>query len=272
MKSSCLTDAKVLRNEQIATDIFRITMQAESIAEAASPGQFVMVKAMEKIADPPLLRRPFSIHQATSNGRLQILFKKLGKGTEFLASRQPGDVLNLLGPLGRGFSLPEQPANICLIGGGMGGAPLFYLAKQLSLNLSAGSKLKVLLGAASAKELVVLQKDFASLGASVDTATDDGTAGHHGLVTELLDKVIPPAEKWQVFTCGPHPMMKAIAVYCLEKAWPCQVSLETLMACGISACLGCAVPSARQLLDSNEPYLHVCKDGPVFEAEEVAWI
>jgi dihydroorotate dehydrogenase electron transfer subunit len=272
MSSSFQTDAEVLRNEMISPDICRLTLQANHIADSASPGQFVMVRAAAKPGDPPFLRRPFSIHQTSANGRLQILFKILGKGTSFLSGCQQGDVLSLVGPLGKGFILPVQPANICIIGGGMGIAPLFYLTKQLSVNLPSGSNLKVMIGAAKAGELVVLQKDFQSLGASVHMATDDGSAGHHGLVTDLLKKELPTAFKWQVFSCGPHPMMKAVATYCQKKGWPCQVSLETLMACGVSACLGCAIPGSHQQNNNLEPYLHVCKDGPVFEAGEVEWI
>ncbi len=263
-------EAEVLRNEKITEDISRLTLQAPAIAEAATAGQFVMVKA-SKDFDQPLLRRPFSIHQATANGRLQILFKTIGKGTAFLSTRQAGDILSLVGPLGRGFTLPSQPANICVVGGGMGIAPLFYLTKQLLRSNTEHKAIKVFLGAATASEISDLQDDFASLGVTVYTATDDGSAGHHGLVTELLTNKLDQAGNWQVFSCGPHPMMKAIASYCLKKKWSCQVSLETLMACGIAACLGCAIRGSGQAADNSKPYLHVCKEGPVFEAGEVAW-
>ncbi|MCK4839855.1 MAG: dihydroorotate dehydrogenase electron transfer subunit, partial [Desulfobulbaceae bacterium] len=130
----------------------------------------------------------------------------------------------------------------------------------------------VFLGAATASEIKVLQNDFAGLGGlTVLVATDDGSTGHHGLVTELLTDNLDQAGNWQVYSCGPHPMMKAVASYCFARNWSCQVSLETLMACGISACLGCAIRGSGQGVDSNKPYLHVCKDGPVFAAGDVAW-
>lgn len=263
-------EAEVLHNEKITEDICRLTLSAPGIVEAASAGQFVMVRASDNF-DQPLLRRPFSIHQVSEDGRIQILFKIVGKGTAFLATRKKGDALNLVGPLGKGFALPSQPANICIIGGGMGGAPLFYLTKQILRHQGDHSQVMVFLGAASAGEVANLRKDFADLGVKVLVATDDGSDGHHGLVTELMASNLDHNEKWTVFSCGPHPMMKAIASYCLKRSWPCQVSLETLMACGISACLGCAIRASGQINDVAKPYLHVCKDGPVFEAGEVAW-
>lgn len=264
-------EAEVLRNEKITTEITRLTLLAPEISTSAGAGQFVMIKAGLD-GNPPLLRRPFSIHDILPGGKIKILFKKVGRGTLYLSKCQPGDSLSLVGPLGRGFSLPAQPANICLIGGGMGIAPLFCLAKQL---LAAGlnpAAVKVLLGSATASEINVLNSDFRTLGVSVFNATDDGSNGHHGLVTDLLHDKLTSAQHWHIFSCGPHPMMKAIARYCLEKNWPCQVSLETMMACGISACLGCAIPSSSDYKsDNDKPYLHVCKDGPVFAAGDVAW-
>lgn len=264
-------EAEVLHNEKITADICRLTLMAPAIAGAARAGQFVMVKA-HKDFDPPLLRRPFSIHQATEEGHLQILFKTIGQGTTFLSTRQPGDILDLLGPLGRGFTLPRQPENICIVGGGMGIAPLFYLTRRLLSSTIEHNGIKVFLGAATACEVELLQQEFADLGVEVLTATDDGSFGHHGLVTELLSVKLDLLKHWNVYTCGPHPMMTALSGFCLEKKWPCQVSLETLMACGISACLGCAIRSSEQMVVNNKPYMHVCKEGPVFEAGEVAWL
>lgn len=263
-------EAEVLRNEKITDDICRLTLLAPAITGAAHAGQFVMVKA-HKDFDPPLLRRPFSIHQATGEGQLQILFKTIGQGTAFLATRKIGDKLDLLGPLGRGFTIPKRPENICIIGGGMGIAPLFYLTKQLLNSNIEHKAIKVFLGAATGSEVELLQQEFAGLRVEVLTATDDGSFGHHGLVTELLTDSLGQTESWQVYSCGPHPMMRAVANYCLSRKWPCQVSLETLMACGIGACLGCAIRGSDQKVDNSKPYHHVCKEGPVFAAGEVAW-
>lgn len=264
-------EAEVLRNEKITSGITRLTLAAPEIAAAATPGQFVMVKA-GRAGDQPLLRRPFSIHANLADGKIQLLFKTVGKGSLYLSTRRPGDYLSLVGPLGRGFALPVQAENICLVGGGMGAAPLYYLATQILAGGGKPEDLNVLLGAATASEVEALGNDFSTLGVTVFIATDDGSMGHHGLVTDLLKGKLNLAQQWSVFSCGPQPMMRAIASYCLEKRWPCQVSLETMMACGISACLGCAVASSYDYQTANnKAYLHVCKDGPVFAAGDVAW-
>jgi dihydroorotate dehydrogenase electron transfer subunit len=264
-------EAELLRKEKITNDVWRLTLLAPDLAKAAGAGQFVMVRAGKSLG-PPLWRRPFSIHQVLVGGGIQLLIKVVGPGTEFIVGRQPGEFLNLVGPLGKGFTLPDHSENVCIIGGGVGAAPLFYLASQLVGGAIKPEFIKIFLGGATASDILILKKDFAALGVSVEVATDDGTAGYHGLVTELLFNRLRPDNPWRVYSCGPHPMMKSVARYCLERKWPCQVSLETLMACGISACLGCAVPSSGQTANNGEgPYLHVCKEGPVFEAGEVAW-
>lgn len=264
-------EAPVLRNEQITPDIYRLTLEAPAITELSNPGQFVMVKGADN-KGLPLLRRPFSIHQSSADGKLQILFKKLGPGTSFLARKVAGEILSLVGPLGKGFSLSDLTKHICVIGGGMGMAPLFYLTEELLCNPAKSQQIKVLMGSTTGNEIRGIGNDFKNLGAEVHLATDDGSAGHQGLVTDLLASKLNQDEKWSVLTCGPYPMMKGVVEFCRRKEWPCQVSMETLMACGISACLGCAVQAAAQNNNPQEPYLHVCKDGPVFRAEELEWI
>lgn len=256
--------AEIVHQEALGPQIFRMTLRAPEIAAAARPGQFVMVRVAE--GHDPLLRRPFSIHQTTDAGLVRILYKVLGKGTAILADMTPGKHLNLVGPLGRGFD-QSRAESVCLVGGGMGMAPLYFLAKDILRRMRIPRPV-VLLGARTAAEIVRLARDFADLGLEPHVATDDGTMGHHGTVVGLLPVHLDPGQQWSICTCGPHPMMKAVATTCRQHDWKCQVSLETMMACGISACLGCAVPAA----DLAGPYLHVCKDGPVFEAGEVAWL
>jgi len=261
---------EITRNEELAPRVVRITLAAPEIAANSKPGQFVMVKASDK--GIPLLRRPFSIHQATSNGRIQLLVKVVGQGTGYLARRKKGDVLEVVGPLGQGFhSLAEQNAKVCVIGGGVGAAPLFFLVKEL-LRTKPPNQIKVLLGNDTAKELEILKSDFANLGTVPLLATDDGSTGHHGFVTDLMAEHLGKELFSQVFTCGPKPMMYKVVKFCEAQNWSCQVSLETVMACGISACLGCTVKSSQIKLEgSGRPFLHVCKDGPVFNAGDVAW-
>ena len=262
--------AEVTRKELLAPDIVRLTLRAPEVAALAVPGQFIMVKVSSGIT--PLLRRPFSIHQSGANEWLQILFKVVGKGTDLLADKEPGEALDIIGPLGHGYSLPPETCrNVCLVGGGMGIAPLFFLAKEL-LMTRPDIQVKVFLGAGKGSELSTLQGDFAGLGVTVDIATDDGSLGFPGFVTDLLRQTLDRSQAWQFYCCGPHPMMKKVVEFCATGRWPCQVSLETMMACGISACLGCTIRSSPQkALSSNTPFLHVCKDGPVFASGDVAW-
>jgi len=257
--------AEVLRQEQLTPEIFRLTLRAPEIAANARPGQFVMIRT--SLGYDPLLRRPLSIHQTIGNSQVQLLYKVVGKGTRLLAAMTPGRQVHLTGPLGHGFELAGRQA-VCLVGGGMGIAPLYFLAREI-LRTTSLPKCIVLLGARNAAELGPLPRDFMDIGASQTyLATDDGSLGHHGYVAELLPLHLAPNLQWTVYTCGPQPMMKGVAGHCRKQGWECQVSLETMMACGVGACLGCAIPRA----DLSGPYLHVCKDGPVFQAAEVAWL
>ncbi|MDA8165679.1 MAG: dihydroorotate dehydrogenase electron transfer subunit [Desulfobacteraceae bacterium] len=255
--------AKVLKSERLATDVCRLTLLCPDIAKKARPGQFVMLRIAPAALDP-LIRRPFSIYQTTAGGQLQILYKVVGKGTGIMAGLHPGDMVDLVGPLGTGFPIDVRPRH-CLIGGGMGAAPLFFLATWLLRHPDAEPV--VLLGARNREELRAIAPEFENLGIPVGLATDDGSEGHHGYVVDLLaDSLTGEERPWHVFSCGPYPMLRAVAKLCHLRSRRCHVSLETMMACGIGACLGCALPRA-----GLNGYLHVCRDGPVLEAGQVAW-
>ena len=243
----------------MAPDVFRLTLQAPKIAADARPGQFVMVRVIDGL--DPLLRRPFSIHRSFADGSISLLFKVIGKGTEMLARRCIGDQLDLVGPLGNGFEFSDDRP-VCLIGGGMGIAPLLFLAEQLHSTGRETKKDHVLLGARNKDELTPLADEFSALGYTVQLATDDGSIGHKGFIPDLLGFVLPTVE--QVYTCGPHLMMKNVVRQCQQAEVNCQVSLETHMACGMGACLGCTVNGKRGLV-------HVCKQGPVFNADQLEW-
>ncbi len=238
---------------------------APDIAPAAQPGQFVMVRIGDN--NDPLLRRPLSIHHATRDGLLQLLFKVVGRGTELLAHLKVGEKLSVLGPLGNGFSMGD-PRKACLVGGGLGIAPLYFLASRFIQQASCGTgpsvMPRVILGARNREELEPLVLDFQNLGVEVLAATDDGSMGYHGLVTDVLRKLNLGAE-CEVYTCGPRPMMAAIHHFCQKENMACQVSVETAMACGMGACLGCAVPV------KEGGYKHACSDGPVFASRELLW-
>ncbi len=251
---------KIIRIECLSPDVFRLTLESLEIASRAKPGQFVMVRAGN--GKDPLLRRPFSISQ-TSNGKyFQILFKVVGRGTSMLAHCREGEFLSVLGPLGNGFQYNCQADN-CLVGGGMGIAPLLFLGKSMLQNCTVKPP-TIVLGARNNEELAPLIKDFKDLGLSVYPATDDGSLGMHGLVTDVL-KGLDLSPDCQMSVCGPGPMMTAVHFFCKERGISCQASMETAMACGMGACLGCIVPLAKG------GYGHACTDGPVFDTKELLW-
>lgn len=251
----------LLANERLSANYFRLVLSAPQIAAQAQPGQFVMVACGPTL--DPLLRRPFSIHRCPGDGSLHLLIKIVGKGSELLAGLAAGAPLDLLGPLGRGFCLqPTLPS--VLVGGGVGIAPLLFLVERYKLDAACAVLPAVFLGGQTGGDVTQLASEFQQLGCSVTVATDDGSLGHHGLVTEPLQGVLPQFGK--AYVCGPTAMMAATAALCKAAGIACEVSLEAHMACGLGACLGCTVHGA------DGGYLHVCKHGPVMPAEEVAWI
>ena len=287
------TLSKIAYNKEIAPGHFKIALSAPLIAKKAKPGQFVHVL----IGGDTLLRRPFSIHSVSCSrsavSGIEILYKVVGRGTELLSKKKSGESLDIIGPLGNGFKLPVTPrlrsgqasyglrvTNV-LIAGGMGVAPLVFLAEKLS-NPKAHSptcperkrgKPTALIGARDKNSLVCVN-EFKKLGCDVKIATDDGSAGHKGFVSELLKKELTAhpstllgtssSQPTALYACGPNPMLKEIARICKENKIDCQVSLEEKMACGVGACLGCAVMT-------KDGYKMACKDGPVFNAEEIIW-
>lgn len=253
--------ATVEQLEQLSAENYLLTLHAPGIAAAAQPGQFVMVGVGE--GKDPLLRRPFSLNQVETGGRIRILFKVVGRGTKILSHADKGDRLPLLGPLGNGFNI-DPTKQACLVGGGMGIAPMLFLAEHLSKAENRQEADIIILGGRNREELEPLVDDFDRLGMKLFTVTDDGSFGEHGLVTDVLASVQLSSDSI-VYSCGPKPMLFAVYQCSREKGATCQVSIESMMACGMGACLGCSVPA------TGGGYVHVCTDGPVFNAEELAW-
>ena len=251
----------VLRVEQFTDLHFRITLEAPQIAAAARPGQFVMIHTGR--GKDPLLRRPFSIHQTSGERTIQIYFKVVGRGTDILARVRDGETLSVFGPLGRGYRVKTDGPAV-LVAGGLGIAPMLFLAKEISRVKKDSTEDLILLGARDKAEIVPLIDDFQQFGIHVQTATDDGSHGHHGFVTELLMQH-ELSKKSTVYSCGPEPMMAGVAGICKAAGIACQVSVESVMACGMGACLGCTRPA------KNGTYTHVCINGPVYNAEELIW-
>ena len=228
--------------------------RAPEIASEARPGQFVMVRCSEGY--DPLLRRPLSIHRLSPEG-LALLFAVVGRGTDWLARRVEGDTIDLLGPLGNGFSIHPQSKRVLLVAGGMGVAPLLFLAEEATRR---GLSATLLLGAQTAAQ--VYPGDSMPSQAELVFVTEDGSLGRKGLVTEPLPALLPDAD--QVFACGPVSMYTSMMNLEALDGKPAQVSLEVRMGCGVGACFGCGV-------ETRGGMKQVCRDGPVFELREVIW-
>ena len=226
----------------------------EAMASQVSCGQFVHIKC----GHSRLLRRPISICGIDKTaGTLRFVFQIRGQGTAELAQFQPGCIIEILAPLGNGFPVDKSKRTL-LVGGGIGVPPLLGVAAQL------GEKAIAVLGFRT-KGAVILEEDFQAAGAKTFIATDDGSYGHHGLVTDLCQD----QDFDCVMACGPAPMLKAVKALAEQRGVPCYVSVEERMACGIGACLGCAVALNKE--DGTPYFGHVCKDGPVFESHRVVW-
>jgi len=258
---SRLEKAMVLNNRQVGPELFVMEVSASVVAGKCQPGQFLHIKPGG--TDDPLLRRPLSIYDVVAgSGRISLLYRVVGKGTGLLTGIKVNDYIDVMGPLGRGFTLPDQPENILLVGGGVGIAPLLFLGRVLR---ARQCQVTVLCGTGTAAQLVAGDR-FQRLGIAWVPATMDGSEGFKGLVTDILDNSMEtPANFDRVYTCGPEPMMAVVAGWAQARNIWGEVSLEEHMACGVGACLGCA----RKLKNNDNGYVKVCKDGPVFNISEV---
>lgn len=258
------TEARILRSFPEQQDYQVIVLSAPEIASQARAGQFVHLRVNRRSSDP-LLRRPISILLADPQaGEVRLLVRKVGRGTELLAEMAEGAAVDLLGPLGNGFDLPQPGRDILLVAGGVGVAPLIYLADVLQ-QAHDNFRVRGLFGGASQQHLP-LWTEFAGRCEEFYVSTEDGSAGEQGLVTDLLTTQLARGDAQAVYTCGPRPMMAAVARQCAEAGLPCYASLEQWMGCGVGACLGCVVPGT-----GDREFVRVCKDGPVFKADEIAW-
>jgi len=248
-----LTRAAIREVTPLAPEVVRLTLDAPELAPLAKPGQFVHIRCGEE----NLLRRPISVCDAKGES-LTLVVQRKGKGTAYLSERRPGDVLDLLGPLGHGFEIGE--GRYLLVGGGIGTPPLLYAARS-------APQADAVLGF-RAGDAVILEEDFRSICGAVVVTTEDGAYGRPGNVTGPLKEMLESGSYAGVLACGPRPMLRAVAEACAAFQVPCQVSLEERMGCGVGACLVCACRTAK---DGREEMRRVCKDGPVFRAEEVCW-
>lgn len=257
---------KVLSNTPVAPGYHRIGLSCHRQYAHAVPGQFVMVRLIPQM--DPLLPRPFSIHRLTrQDGRvtgLELLFKVVGKATRALSLKKPGDYLDLTGPLGHGFSIPAEARHIRIVAGGIGVAPMVFLLDDLKQHRHDLANVQVFLGGKSKADLLCLN-DFSACGVPVHATTDDGSSGDRCLVTDPLEMAVAENRPDIIYACGPMDMLACIAGIADRYGIDCQVSIETMMACGMGACLGCAVARRKH----SDSYLHACLDGPVFDIKEL---
>jgi dihydroorotate dehydrogenase electron transfer subunit len=248
--------AEVLESAPAAADTFRLRLRAPEIAREARPGQFVMLGPIDDGALDPFLPRPFSIHRAGPDGDLELLYALVGRVTREMARLAPGRRVGLLGPQGRGFSATGT-GELWLVAGGLGVAPLVFLAEREAPR----RKVRLFYGVRSADRAVPLLR-LQEAGVAIDLATDDGSAGSPGTVTQRIEAAGPPPAGAVIAACGPWKMLRAIHALAARWETPLELSLETRMACGMGACLGCAI----QLAAGRR---RVCLDGPVFDGREV---
>lgn len=246
----------IVEQQALPCDIFRMVLKAPEVVALAKPGQFVHVRCNDDY--DPLLRRPISINRLDKGtGQLTILYKVLGRGTAQLSRMRAGELIDIMGPLGNGFTIQgEKPL---LIGGGLGNAPLLCLAEAFPANTAT-----MIMGAQNEAGLIRRQ-DFDEACCSIYTATNDGSSGYCGHAPVLAEELFATQRFDMIYACGPEPMLLFVQKMAAKFAVPCQVSLEEFMACGVGACLGCTCKAAAK----DMPYKKVCTDGPVFWSEEV---
>lgn len=253
-----ILDLKVVENVRLHPNYCLLKLAADTPLPEMKPGQFVEVRVDG--SPGTFLRRPISINYVDQQkNQLWLLIQLIGDGTRRMATYQAGDAMNLILPLGKGFSLPEKPEARCLlIGGGVGTAPLLFMGEVLK---QSGFEPEFLLGARSKSDLMQLD-DFKRYG-EVHITTEDGSMGEKGFVTDHTVLLGEPFDR--IYTCGPKPMMVAVARYADSAGTVCEVSLENTMACGIGACLCCVE-------NTKEGHVCVCTEGPVFNINQLTWL
>jgi len=249
-----LKQTPVKSNQEVIAGIHLLTLESSEIASSARPGQFVMLSC--DYGKEHLLRRPLSIHQVDGS-TVSFLFAVTGEGTEWLAQRQAGDKISWLGPLGNGYKINSESRNLLLVAGGMGLPPLCFLASHA---MKKGHSVKLLIGAKTVSQLC--PTGIIPVAAAAVTATEDGSAGEKGLVTDLLVEHLDWAD--QVFACGPLPMYRTMVKEARLLNKPVQLSLEVRMGCGLGFCYACTIRTIHGLKQ-------VCKDGPVFNLHDIPW-
>lgn len=255
------SQARILRKQNWG-EYHLLVLESPQIAAEAEPGQFLMVRINS--TSLPLLRRPFSIH-AVQKTSLEFFFQATGEGTRQLSQKEPGDRLDILGPLGHGFSLDLEPRSTsALVGGGRGIAPMYFLADTLQ---KMGITTLVYYGGATKADLP-LRERFETQGFPLRCSTEDGSFGFKGLITDCLTQDLKTQAIDRIFACGPEGMLERLAEISQEFDRPTELSLEAVMGCGFGACWGCV---HRLHKDRESGWYKICEEGPVFPAEMIVW-
>lgn len=250
-------NCKVVEVNEIQTGIFILKVKSAQIAAGVKPGQFCNIKVNDSLT--PFLRRPFSVCDVDED-IISFQFNLVGEGTRLLSQKKKGDLLNIIGPLGVGFNYSGNFENAIIVAGGIGAAPFPLLIKNLSKDINVIS----FIGGRSKKDLIKYKLK------NVIVSTDDGSEGFNGNVIQLLESEIHKYDKLniKIFACGPNAMLRALSKFTIENKFDCEISTESVMACGFGICQGCNIEGIN-----SERFLLVCKDGPVFKAEDVKlWI
>jgi dihydroorotate dehydrogenase electron transfer subunit len=263
--------ALVLGNAHLSPDYNVLRLEAPALASASLPGQFVMIRTAA--GTDPLLRRPFSVFEILrdaggSPAGISVLCKRIGPGTARLYDAAAGDRLWVLGPLGKPFSLVSPPAEAWMVAGGVGLAPFATLAEALQV---AGTRTRLFYGGRTQGDLFYLDW-FAARGVTLDLATEDGSLGAHGRVTEPLDAALrarPAGRPVTLFACGPEPMLKAVAALARLHHCPSQLSTERIMGCGLGGCYSCVVRVRDS--EGTSRFVRSCLNGPVFDGDDLIW-
>src|SRR5262245_14041579 len=263
--------AEVIANTLLSNDYNVLAVAAPSLAAAAAPGQFVMVKAAR--GHDPLLRRPFSIFevlrdsQGTPRG-ISLLNKRIGVSTDLIYRARPGTPVACLGPLGRPFLVVDPPTRAWMVAGGVGLAPFAALAEQLR---ARQVETTLFYGARRAAELFYLDF-FEKLGVTLELTTEDGSIGERGRITAPLDRrlaALDPDSPVMIYACGPEGMLAATARVAAKHGRPCEVSVERIMGCGMGGCYSCVVPMVGE--GGSPHYVRSCLAGPVLRSDQIVW-
>lgn len=254
------TQALIINTNVLAPGYFSFTLLAPEIATNAKPGQFIQIDITAPEAHDPILPRPISLFRKNEmEGCISFIFKAVGRGTRNLAGKQKGELLKIRGPIGNGFTVAGAARTVFLVAGGIGMPPLFFLAEYLT-GITPPKKVTLFYGGRTRLDLLELER-WEDLGIKVCCATEDGSMGFKGLITDLLLENLKVTTPDFLAGCGPQPMLKAVQGIAATFKIPGQLSLEAHMACGVGACLGC-------VCETTQGYRRVCVDGPVFPIEE----